>query len=88
MHVFFFSRQNVVSEYMWKNGAFVGGANCAECITVQGFVATRNSFLYALENLSRPSLRVGFVSAGSPSTVTEAESSDDGRWQLAVFPPN
>ncbi len=87
MHVYFFSRENVLSEYIWSSGAFHGGASCAVCVTSEGFVATGGSFLYALENPSKPSLRVGFVSAGSPNTVSEAESADNGRWQLSVFPP-
>ncbi|KAF9049417.1 hypothetical protein BDP27DRAFT_1373696 [Rhodocollybia butyracea] len=87
LHVFFFSPENILSEYHWNEtiGLFQGGASCVTCITNEGFVGVAGSdMLYAMANnaTSPPTLRVGFVSAGSPGTISEAVNTGNG-WSIA-----
>ncbi|KAL0572065.1 hypothetical protein V5O48_009883 [Marasmius crinis-equi] len=86
IHFFFFSPGNILSEYIWKaNVGFHGGPNCSECITVNQFgVQPGSKVLYVMGNPGAHGLRVGFVSAGSPSTITEAVTNGSG-WQLATM---
>ncbi|KAJ3827224.1 hypothetical protein EV361DRAFT_949124 [Lentinula raphanica] len=85
IHVFFFSPDNVLSEYYWKGNGPVGGPSCSDCVTNSGFVGVEGSqMLYALasSDTSPPTLRVGFVSAGSPNTISEAVNTN-GEWSVA-----
>ncbi|KAF9061825.1 hypothetical protein BDP27DRAFT_1428586 [Rhodocollybia butyracea] len=53
LHVFFFSPDNISSEYHWNEtiGIFQGGASCVTCITNEGFVGVAGSdMLYAMAN--------------------------------------
>ncbi|KAJ7132606.1 hypothetical protein C8R44DRAFT_871532 [Mycena epipterygia] len=87
-HVFFFSPELIVSEYIWTGTEWIGGPSCTQCLTAQGFVAASAQYLYAAENLSAgaPStLRVGFSSAGAPGSLTEANKVG-GVWQLGYDP--
>ncbi|KAJ7766085.1 hypothetical protein B0H16DRAFT_1882934 [Mycena metata] len=83
VHVFFFSRNRVVSEYYWTSGTgWIGGGLCPAtpaagrmCVTTSGFVAATTQFLYAMENTASGApakMRVGFNSAGTPGGLTEA----------------
>ncbi|KAJ7469604.1 hypothetical protein FB451DRAFT_1368566 [Mycena latifolia] len=88
IHVFFFSREMVVSEYFWTGGVgWFGGPNCTQCLTAQGFTAASTYYLYAAENNAAgaaSTLRVGFSSAGAPGSLTEANKVG-GVWQLGVM---
>ena len=42
--------------------------------------------LYAMENPNNKTVRIGFVSAGSPGTVSEAVSTSGGAWSVATLP--
>ncbi|KAF9061820.1 hypothetical protein BDP27DRAFT_1369361 [Rhodocollybia butyracea] len=81
LRVFFFSPDNILSEYFFNGTGFEGGPTCTTCITAEGFVGVAGSqMLYALANTV--TLRVGFVSAGSPGTISEAVNSGNG-WSVA-----
>ncbi|KAJ4477483.1 hypothetical protein J3R30DRAFT_224395 [Lentinula aciculospora] len=85
IHVFFFSRENILSEYYWKGNGPQGGAGCSDCVTSKGFVGVADSqMLYAMASsaTSPPTLRVGFVSAGAPNTISEAVNDGSG-WSVA-----
>ncbi|KAJ3994902.1 hypothetical protein F5050DRAFT_1574664 [Lentinula boryana] len=85
IHVFFFSPDNILSEYYWKGDGPQGGPDCSDCVTGSGFVGVEGSqLLYALASsaTSPPTLRVGFISTGSPNTITEAVKTTGG-WSLA-----
>ncbi|KAJ3730943.1 hypothetical protein DFJ43DRAFT_1189649 [Lentinula guzmanii] len=85
IHVFFFSPDNILSEYYWKGDGHQGGPDCSDCVTGSGYVGVEGSqMLYALASsaTSPPTLRVGFISAGSPNTITEAVKTTGG-WSLA-----
>ncbi|KAF9061822.1 hypothetical protein BDP27DRAFT_1485461 [Rhodocollybia butyracea] len=87
LHIFFFSPDNVLSEYHWEPtaNAFEGGPTCTTCVTNEGFVGVAGSqMLYAMVNTATTPavLRVGFVSAGSPGTISEAVKTG-GSWSLA-----
>jgi len=75
----------VLSEYIWTNAVgWSGGSSCAECLTSSGFVAAAGSeVLYAMGNPATAELRVGFISAGAPGTISEAGHTVGGEWQLA-----
>ncbi|THU98590.1 hypothetical protein K435DRAFT_526350 [Dendrothele bispora CBS 962.96] len=93
IHIFFVSPANILSSYIWRDsiGRFIGGSSCTECITQSGFVVQPNTkVLYALALGSGSSLilRVGFVSAGAPSTISEAVSvggQGSGQWVLSTL---
>lgn len=80
--MFFVSPENILSEYYFTEGiGLQGGTSCTTCVTSEGFLVTANSqMLYAIETSTK--VRVGFVSAGSPNTVSEAVSSGNG-WSVA-----
>ncbi|KIK61060.1 hypothetical protein GYMLUDRAFT_96807 [Collybiopsis luxurians FD-317 M1] len=88
LHVFFFSPENVLSEYYIKtapNAVWHGGPNCNDCLTNEGFVGLAgNQMLYAMGSsaTSPPTLRVGFASTGAPNTISEAVNNGDG-WSVA-----
>ncbi|KAJ7266218.1 hypothetical protein C8J57DRAFT_1718157 [Mycena rebaudengoi] len=93
LHVFFVSPSNILSEYIWSNasGAWRGGPSCSDCITVNQFVVLPGSkVLYAMGNSAAGSggalLRVGFVSAGVASTLTEIDFVAGRGWQVAAIP--
>ena len=82
IHVYFLSPANVLSEYIW-NAGWQGGPSCTQCLTASNFVAAAGSqILYAMGNPDTAELRVGFVSAGAPTTLTEAVHDVGGEWQL------
>ncbi|KAJ7811337.1 hypothetical protein B0H14DRAFT_3479789 [Mycena olivaceomarginata] len=91
-HVFFVSPKNILSEYIWTTSSGInhGGPNCTTCITASGFVVQPGSkVLYVMANDavgSPATLRVGFVSAGAPGTISEADFSPAKGWQLAQLP--
>jgi hypothetical protein len=92
VRLYFLSRSNVLSEYIYpatiaqNTGGFMGGASCTACLTMQGIVTSSTSpVLYAMANPAFNQFRVGFVSAGQPTTVSEAENLGAG-WQVATFP--
>jgi len=92
LRLYFLSPTNVLSEYIYpatiaqNTGGFMGGPSCTACLTAQGLVATSNTqVLYAMANTAFNQFRVGFVSAGQPSTVSEAANLGSG-WQVATFP--
>ncbi|KAJ3932647.1 MAG: hypothetical protein NXY57DRAFT_96388 [Lentinula lateritia] len=86
VHTFFFSPENVLSQYYWDDVLGIqGGANCLTCVTNKGFVGVAGSqMLYAMASsaTSPPTLRVGFVSAGAPNTISEAVNTGSG-WSVA-----
>ncbi|KAJ7587588.1 hypothetical protein C8J56DRAFT_942163 [Mycena floridula] len=87
VHLFFLSPNLIVSEYMWTGTAWIGAANCPQCITGIGFLAATSQFLYAMENSvagTPAKLRVGFNSAGTPGGLTEA-AQVNGAWQLSIL---
>ncbi|KAJ7892413.1 hypothetical protein B0H13DRAFT_1625594, partial [Mycena leptocephala] len=89
IHFFFVSPTNILSEYIWAD-AWRGGPSCTDCITRSGFVVQPgNKVLYAVANDAAGSpatLRVGFVSAGAPGTISEADFSPTKGWQVAQLP--
>ncbi|KAE9391585.1 hypothetical protein BT96DRAFT_1024021 [Gymnopus androsaceus JB14] len=82
IHVFFYSPENVLSEFYFTAGVGLqGGPTCTTCVTNEGFLGAPDSqMLYALE--TDEEVRVGFVSAGAPDTVSEAANSGNG-WTVA-----
>jgi hypothetical protein len=85
------SPTNILSEYIWTNAiGWHGGPSCTNCITRSGFVVQPgNKVLYAIANDAAGSLatlRVGFVSAGAPTTISEADFSPTKGWQVAQLP--
>ncbi|KAJ7196388.1 hypothetical protein GGX14DRAFT_574960 [Mycena pura] len=88
VHVFFVSPSNILSEYIFSEATgWRGGPSCTDCIDVQGFVVqSGNRVLYAMANEEAGSLallRVGFVSAGAPDTLSEADFDAQNGWRLA-----
>ncbi|KAJ7862077.1 hypothetical protein B0H13DRAFT_1638869, partial [Mycena leptocephala] len=88
VHVFFISPSNVLSEYIFHpNTGWRGGPSCTECIDTSGYVVQPgNRVLYAMGNSEAGSLallRVGFVSAGAPDGLTEADYNLTNGWRLA-----
>ncbi|KAF8872309.1 hypothetical protein BD779DRAFT_1679797 [Infundibulicybe gibba] len=91
IRIYFFSPSNILSEYIWMAavGHFRGGPSCADCLTAAGLAVVPGSkVLYAMQNPSTGSLRVGFVSAGFPSTLAEADraGAPNSTWQVAALP--
>ncbi|KAJ6586320.1 hypothetical protein DFH09DRAFT_1143120 [Mycena vulgaris] len=86
IHVFFVSPSNILSEYWWNGQTWFGGPSCgSDCITQNQFAVQPGSkLLYAMSSTGGPH-RVGFVSAGNPGTLTEADITPSG-WQLAPLP--
>ncbi|KAE9404320.1 hypothetical protein BT96DRAFT_916886 [Gymnopus androsaceus JB14] len=83
IHVFFLSPANVLSEYYWTNArGFRGGPSCSECLTAQGFVASSTKLLYAMGDPVTAAIRLGFVSAGAPNGLSEAEFTAATGWTV------
>jgi len=88
IHIVYVSPANILSETIWRNttGFFQSGAGCPDCITSLGVVVQPGSkVLYAMLDQDTDNLRVGFVSAGAPGTITELDH-DRGFWQIAALP--
>ncbi|KAF9061827.1 hypothetical protein BDP27DRAFT_1428588 [Rhodocollybia butyracea] len=62
LHIFFFSPDNILSEYFFNGSSFEGGPTCATCITNEGFVGAEGSQMLA----------------GSPETISEAVNTGSG----------
>jgi len=91
VRVFFFSKDYILSEWIWTSDLGTrGGDACPECITHNGFAVVPGSqALYAMINPSAPAskVRVGFISPGSPGTITEATlNGNTNKWSLSVLP--
>ncbi|KAJ7861170.1 hypothetical protein B0H13DRAFT_2355236 [Mycena leptocephala] len=91
IHVFFVSPTNILSSYVWQSSTgWLGGSSCAPCITSSTFgVQAGSKLLYAMANGAAGSpalLRVGFVSAGATSTLSEATFTAAAGWRLAQIP--
>ncbi|KAJ6570451.1 hypothetical protein DFH09DRAFT_1153586 [Mycena vulgaris] len=91
IHVFFVSPTNILSSYVWQpSTGWRGGSSCAPCITNSMFgVQAGSKLLYAMANGAAGSpalLRVGFVSAGATSTLSEATFTAAVGWRLAQIP--
>ncbi|KAJ7050169.1 hypothetical protein C8F01DRAFT_1090335 [Mycena amicta] len=77
VHIFYISSNNTIAEVWTLNGVVMRGPTCSTCIDRQGFtVQPGNRVLYAMstqagESTGNVKLRVGFVSAGSPSTYID-----------------
>ncbi|KIK53859.1 hypothetical protein GYMLUDRAFT_77357 [Collybiopsis luxurians FD-317 M1] len=82
VHTFFFSPDNVLSQYYYDDELGIqGGPDRTTCVTSKGFVGEPgNQMLYALADST--AIRVGFVSAGPPNTISEAVYTGSG-WSLA-----
>jgi hypothetical protein len=87
IRVFFISPSYILSEYAWTGTIWEGWPTCSGCITANQFtVEPGSTVLYALaDSTAGTPLRVGFVSAGQPGTLTEADYTA-GKWQLASLP--
>ncbi|KAJ7816654.1 hypothetical protein B0H13DRAFT_2380255 [Mycena leptocephala] len=88
IHVYFFSPANTLSEYIWQNGiGWQGGSTCTKCVDVFKFaVVSGSTALYAVSSgnaTSTAATRVGFINAGSPTTLTEAIWNPSTNWFLA-----
>ncbi|KAK7460790.1 hypothetical protein VKT23_008718 [Stygiomarasmius scandens] len=87
--IYYFSNENILSEFIFTPGNPRHGDACPECITHRGFAVVPGSFLYAMANPTKPGnrVRVGFRSAGSPTTITEAVlNGNTNTWSLTVLP--
>ncbi|KAJ7458238.1 hypothetical protein FB451DRAFT_1182980 [Mycena latifolia] len=86
VRIYFFSRENVLSEYIWTpTTGWIGGPSCTNCVTAQGIVVQNGSeVLYAMANTAFNQFRVGFISAGQPATISEAENLGGG-WGVAAW---
>ncbi|KAF7352254.1 hypothetical protein MVEN_01189100 [Mycena venus] len=87
IHVYFFSPSNILSEYIYSDAAAAwrGGASCSDCIDRLNIAVQPGSrMLYAMGStaLSNGRLRVGFVSAETPGTVTEADYANGAGWRF------
>ncbi|KAJ7875194.1 hypothetical protein B0H13DRAFT_2037351 [Mycena leptocephala] len=92
IRLYFFSPENVLSEYIYpttiaqNTNGFMGGPSCTVCLTTQGIVGSSTSqVLYAMANPAFTQFRVGFISAGQPTTVSEATNVGGG-WQVSTIP--
>ncbi|KAJ7736700.1 hypothetical protein B0H16DRAFT_1695337 [Mycena metata] len=92
IRLYFFSPENTLSEYIYpttipqNTNGFMGGPSCTACLTTQGIVGRSGSqVLYALANPAFTQFRVGFISAGQPTTVSEAVNTGAG-WQVSTIP--
>ncbi|KAJ7649221.1 hypothetical protein B0H17DRAFT_1022493 [Mycena rosella] len=84
IRIYFLSPANVLSEYIWAPGGFSGGPSCTRCLTAQGIVVQSGKVLYAMANTEFNQFRVGFVNAGQPTTISEAENLG-GSWGVATY---
>ena len=94
IHLFFYSPNNLLSEYYYAvtsaggNNGWLGGPACTTCIQQSGFFGVNGSqVLYAFENPADGTIRVGFISAGSPGTLSEAiKTTPNGVWSVSTMP--
>jgi len=91
IHVFFVSPTHILSEWRWDADTeiWTSGASCTTCITNAGFVVQNGgTLLYALTPKASGELgiRIGFESAGEPTTLVEAENHNIGDWQMFTLP--
>ncbi|KAJ6602678.1 hypothetical protein DFH09DRAFT_1354922 [Mycena vulgaris] len=86
IRTYFFSPTWILSEYIQqpRQPANRGGPSCTDCITTLQFgVKPGSTALYALRDDAATGLiRVGFISAGAPTTISEAVFTTKGGWQL------
>ncbi|KAJ7899745.1 hypothetical protein B0H13DRAFT_1718066 [Mycena leptocephala] len=84
IRLYFFSPDHVLSEYIEDSSGVRGGPFCTDCITTLRFgVEPGSTALYALrDNAASGIIRVGFISAGAPTTFSEAVFTTQGGWQL------
>jgi len=89
VHVFFISPTLVLSEWVFlSNAGWFAGINCPICITNSGFVVESGTamLLYVLDDATTGAIRVGFISAGDPGTLSEASNPGTGIWKAAILP--
>jgi len=91
IHVFFVSPTHILSEWRWDAAtSWASGSSCTTCITNAGFVVQNGgTLLYVLTpktSSGELSIRIGFESAGEPSTIVEAENHSTGEWQMFALP--
>ncbi|THU77265.1 hypothetical protein K435DRAFT_846265 [Dendrothele bispora CBS 962.96] len=89
-HVYYYSPDGILSEYINNIQAPAHGPSCTQCVTNQRFGVVNGSVaLYSFADTKTPGmqLRVGFESVGSPGTITEATfNSNTKKWSLSVLP--
>ncbi|KAJ7508258.1 hypothetical protein B0H11DRAFT_21334 [Mycena galericulata] len=91
VRLYFLSPDYILSEYIWpttiatNTNGFMGGPSCTTCLTTQGIVASSSEVLYAMTNTAFNQFRVGFISTGEPTTLSEAENLGAG-WQVVTYP--
>ena len=88
LHVFYFAPDNLLSEFSWTpSTGLQSGSGCTSCVQQAGFFGVNGSqVLYAYENSPAGTVRVGFISAGSPQTLSEAVQSPNAAWSLTTLP--
>jgi len=94
IHVFFISPTLTLSEWRFDfdptssaNTGWFHGPSCVTCITNAGFVVADGPKLaYFLADAPTNLVRVGFVSAGAPGTLSEAVLDASGEWKLTQIP--
>ena len=88
LHVFYFDPENLLSEFTWTPSiGWQNGSACTNCVQQAGFFGVNGSqVLYAYENSPAGTVRVGFISAGSPQTLSEAVQSPNAAWSLTTLP--
>ena len=88
-HVFFYAPDNLLSQFYWESPStsWQGGPDCAVCIQQAGFFGVNGSqVLYTFVDEDE-NLRVGFISAGNPQTLSEAIGHvTNGGWSVAAIP--
>ncbi|KAJ6532646.1 hypothetical protein B0H19DRAFT_1272893 [Mycena capillaripes] len=92
IRLYFVSPSNILSEYIFDLATgWRGGPTCTDCITTENFVVNPgNRVLYAMWNTAPTAqnpttLRVGYIGAGSPDGLTEADWDSVHGWRLAVL---
>ncbi|KAF5343928.1 hypothetical protein D9758_012126 [Tetrapyrgos nigripes] len=89
--LYYLSKTLVLSELIWTPATNIRfGANCADCLTQYGFQVEPSSVqsLYAMINPSSLTsyVRVGFISPGSPNTISEAIlNKNTNKWTLSTL---
>ena len=89
-HVFYYAPDNLLSEYYWSASLspnWQSGPDCTACIQQAGFFGVNGSqVLYTFVDPDE-NLRVGFISAGNPETLSEAiGQTTNGGWSVAALP--
>ncbi|KAF7373664.1 hypothetical protein MSAN_00577300 [Mycena sanguinolenta] len=89
IHLFFISPSSILSEWIFQGGVGwrgPGGLACSDCINNQNFVVQSGRVpFYAMLNTNADSpatLRVGFISSGAPTGLTEADFDPVHGWRL------